>query len=365
MDKILCWNVRGLNRLAKQKEVRSFIHSHQIKQFCLLETRVKAPKMGDLYLTIFPNWCFTSNPCHRKNGRIVLAWDSDAFTVDIVHMESQLIHCQITPRGDVGSFFATFVYGFNTTADRIPLWNSLVNLAPSAAWIIMGDFNAIMEFEDKIGSPVRFTDILPMRQYMATCQLNVVKTAGRLYTWNNKQQAGDRVFTRIDIVLTNSSWDTLVLTSEAMYLPEGEYDHCPMILTTYNTSSQKKPFRFYNMWTTSSDFVPIVEKNWSIHIQGCHMFRVVQKLKGIKADLKTLNKAGFNNVEVEQVRLKKKLSDIQDKLHDNPLDTTLATEEKTTAMEFRLAHERYISFLQQIAKFHWLEHGDENSRYFY
>lgn len=52
--------------------MRRFIHTHQIKMSSLLETRVRAPKMGALYFTICPNWCFTTNLCHTSSGRIVL-----------------------------------------------------------------------------------------------------------------------------------------------------------------------------------------------------------------------------------------------------------------------------------------------------
>ena len=48
----MTWNVRGLNKLSKQQEVRKFISSHNIKLFSLLETRVKIPNMGILYQNV-------------------------------------------------------------------------------------------------------------------------------------------------------------------------------------------------------------------------------------------------------------------------------------------------------------------------
>lgn len=94
------------------------IHSHHIKLLCLLETKVKAPKMGDLYLNICPNWCFTINLSFHKSGRIVLAWDSDVFTVSIIHMGSQIIHCLITSRNTGDKKNSSFVYGLHTPRER-------------------------------------------------------------------------------------------------------------------------------------------------------------------------------------------------------------------------------------------------------
>ncbi|XP_056685999.1 uncharacterized protein [Spinacia oleracea] len=281
--------------------------------------------MGDLYLNIFPNWCFTTNLTHHRNGRIVLAWDPDVFQMNIIHMDSQMIH------------------GF----------------------VIMGDFNAVKEIEDRIGSPVRLSDIQPMRNCMAKCQLTEVKTIGRLYTWNNKQDGGNRVFSRIDRVLSNSAWDVMFPNAEALYLPEGTYDHCPMVLSSYPTMHQKKPFRFYNMWTSSDEFIPIVERNWSKYVYGCVMFKIIQKLKWIKHDLKLLNKTGYSNVDETKVQMQAHLAEIQDKLHSDPTNIDLSTTEKNAAADYRKAQDNLLSFLHQTAKVHWLEKGDENTKAFY
>ena len=45
---ILVWNVRGLNHPLKQKEVASRIRKLNISLVCLLETRVKLPKMQEI-----------------------------------------------------------------------------------------------------------------------------------------------------------------------------------------------------------------------------------------------------------------------------------------------------------------------------
>ncbi|XP_056694959.1 uncharacterized protein [Spinacia oleracea] len=368
MDRVLCWNVRGLNRKDKQKRVRDLISLHHVKLFSLLETRVKAPKMGDMYLNLCPSWCFTSNTSCHRNGRIIVAWDAGAFTVDIIHMTSQLIHCSITPRNTYNSFFCTFVYGLNTAMEREALWSSLTELATAGgnkAWIIMGDFNAVMEMEDRIGSAVRITEIQPMRQCMNSCQLTTVKTVGRHYTWNNKQDGTDRVFTRIDRVLANYAWDSNFENAEATYLPEEEFDHCPMLLSTYKEESQRRPFRFFNMWTTSPKFTEIVADNWKKYVYGCPMFRIFQKLRWIKADLKLLNKSGFSEVEADYFKARELLTIAQSHLHADPTNNTLATNEKACADNYRKTQAVFASFMQQRAKLNWLEHGDENSKLFH
>ncbi|XP_021836641.2 uncharacterized protein [Spinacia oleracea] len=330
MDNILCWNVRGLSRKQKQLKVRVMISSHKAKLFSYLQTRAKASKMGDLYLNLCPTWCFSTNSSCHNNGRIVIAWDASAFTIDIIHMTSQVIHCSVTPSSTQDSFFCTFFYRLNTTREREALWNTLSELArvcSTSSWITIGDFNAIMELEDRIGSRVRLSEVQPMIQCMAFCQLTTIKTVGRKFTWNNKQDGVDRVFTRIDRVLANSNWGDCFENAEACFLPEEDFDHCPMVLNTHKIDAVKRPFRFYNMWTSSPKFLEIVQTHWC-------------KCKDV-------------------------FLPAQKQLHSNPTNCEMATAERDSAEQYRAAKENYDSFMHQRAKLHWLEHGDENSKAFH
>ena len=56
-------------------------------------------------------------------------------------------------------FCCAFIYGHNDRKDRKDrkdLWNILVDLAAHAkgAWVVLGDFNAIMGLDERIGQPV-------------------------------------------------------------------------------------------------------------------------------------------------------------------------------------------------------------------
>lgn len=123
----------------------------------------------------------------------------------------------------------------NDMSDMVALWSQLYALAADITqpWLILGDFNAIMAIEDKIGSLAGFSEIQDMRNCMTRCNLNVIKTLGRQFTWSNKKEGVHRVFTRIDKVLANTQWDDLFPTTEAGFLLERDYDHFPMILSFY------------------------------------------------------------------------------------------------------------------------------------
>ena len=81
MAKLLCWNVRGLNGLHKQKEVKKFIQSNKIGLVCLVETKIKKDQFGSIYNNMFSGWCVSSNFSASIGGRILVCWLDDFFEV--------------------------------------------------------------------------------------------------------------------------------------------------------------------------------------------------------------------------------------------------------------------------------------------
>lgn len=94
------------------------------------------------------------------------------------------------------------------------------------------------------------------------------------------------------------------------------------------------------MWTSADNFSSLVQVNWEKPVQGCTMFRIVQRLKWLKADLKLLNRAGFGNVEDEDLKMYSLLSLAQARLHANPGkgNASLADEKKQAAKNYKVAH---------------------------
>lgn len=363
MDKILIWNTRRLSRRSKQVEVRNFILSSNVKLFCLLETRVKNTNLGDMYLCLCLNWCFTSNHSHHKSGRIVLAWQPDNFTVNLLHSSDQYIHCQITVV-DGNTCIYTFMYAHNEEKDRKILWEDLKAIADSAddPWVIRGDVNALMNVNERIGAKVKEHEVAPIRNCMIQCGLEEVKTCGQFFTWSNKQLGDKRVVPR---VLGNSKWFDKYPNVEAHFLPEGAFDHSPMILQNMTCSGGRKPFKIFNHWVEHPHFHEEVEKAWNVEIKGQKMFRVLQKLKTVKQALKNLNKNGATVLQNEDSRQYNQLLEVQGKLSGCPRDENLINLEKETREQYQITHRKLLSEINQKAKVRWIQQGDESSAVFY
>ncbi|XP_021768555.1 uncharacterized protein LOC110732876 [Chenopodium quinoa] len=78
------------------------------------------------------------------------------------------------------------------------------------------------------------------------------------------------------------------------FLPKGLMDNNPCIVSMF---ACKKPFRFFNMWVDCPGFLETVKQAWDSPVHGTNMFRVIQKLKQVKQNLKKFNLRNFSDVE--------------------------------------------------------------------
>ncbi|XP_062102958.1 uncharacterized protein LOC133813947 [Humulus lupulus] len=199
MDRIMSSNVRGLNTHHKQSEVKKLISYYKVRLIGLLETRVKAHKLGALYLHMFSSWCFTLNNAWNNGGRIVVAWNPTMFSVSIIKCSSQLIHLLVRPFDKGNGFYVSFVYGFNEEEGRVGLWEELSECVTQEPWLVFGDFNDILHKEERIGV----------------------------------KQGDDRIYSKIDRVMANQRWLDWYTAAEVGFLNEGMFDYCPAMLSVY------------------------------------------------------------------------------------------------------------------------------------
>lgn len=73
---------------------------------------------------------------------------------------------------------------------------------------------------------------------------------------------------KIDRVLGNDLWDEAFPSAVVTFLPEGLFDHSPMVVSFSAPQKGKRPFRFFNYWTTKDDFLDRVRSVWNLHFEG-------------------------------------------------------------------------------------------------
>lgn len=122
------WNLRGLNDPIKQREAKLFIKNNNLSLIGLLEHKVKEANAKRILNFICPHWHFAHNYNFAPIGRILVCWDPQILTVNVLNQSSQYIHCEVHSIHSGLVFLTTFVYGANDYVDRHDLWSSLLNL---------------------------------------------------------------------------------------------------------------------------------------------------------------------------------------------------------------------------------------------
>ncbi|XP_075108858.1 uncharacterized protein LOC142180704 [Nicotiana tabacum] len=142
----LVWNIRGLNKRYKQKEVKKILKTKKIGITAIVETRVKENKFEIISKNIGPGWDRLHNYSAASNGRIWVLWDTIKYQVTKLVEGDQIMHCEVRGLATQIDCMITIIYGFNTIEQRKELWEDLKILAQSITkpWLAIRDFNAIM-----------------------------------------------------------------------------------------------------------------------------------------------------------------------------------------------------------------------------
>ncbi|XP_074293443.1 uncharacterized protein LOC141620485 [Silene latifolia] len=146
-------------------------------------------------------------------------------------MNAQVITAQVTELATRDNFLLSIVYGSNDYVERQDLWTHLRTMKNQyhGPWGVCGDFNNVLNFNERIGSEVLWANISDFRDCVHYCGFNDIKGRGAFFTWNNKQAPATRVFSKIDRFLVNVEWMDLYPNSYAHFLPEGLFDHTPIV----------------------------------------------------------------------------------------------------------------------------------------
>lgn len=146
------WNIRGMNKSIKQKEVKEFISSNKMSVCAVLESHVTESKLKSISKRIFGRWEWVSNTCDCVGGtRIIIGWNPEVINLKVLNKTDQVVHCfgRLCDSGKV--LYLSFIYGDSYDIRRRDLWKDLIKhkvVVKDDPWVLMGDFNVALNNSD-------------------------------------------------------------------------------------------------------------------------------------------------------------------------------------------------------------------------
>ena len=79
------WNVKGMNKRYKQKEIKLFLQNNKVTLAGLIETRFKEKNVKTILKGIAPGWRVLHNYTDSPNGRIRIVWDDNWYDIKMIN----------------------------------------------------------------------------------------------------------------------------------------------------------------------------------------------------------------------------------------------------------------------------------------
>ncbi|KAK1554545.1 hypothetical protein Q3G72_013786 [Acer saccharum] len=354
------WNVRGAGKKGFPKVLSDLRNIYNFEVIAILEPRISGTRALKVVNKLgFPDRFLVE--ASGFSGGVWLLWNSARVKLQVVASSSH----SITAVVDEGNKFwvLTVVYDNPSVGIRRKLWGylSAIRSCFKGPWVVMGDFNEIINSAEKKGGRGFFSNS-GFADWINDNKLVDLGFIGQKYTWMTKRGISEDIWVRLDRALCSMEWRVGFGEGYVRHLPRIISDHCPIMLCLHSSHIPRgplKPFRFEAMWLRHEEFSDMARRSW-----GSHGSDLPNKLKCMAASFKIWNKEVFGCIFHRKRRIIARLQGIQRSLSERS-NPWLASLEIKLREEYDLIVDQEETFWLQKSRNTWLKEGDRNSKFFH
>ncbi|XP_038688711.1 uncharacterized protein LOC119987879 [Tripterygium wilfordii] len=318
--KILAWNCLGLGNSRSVQALNHLVQRYNPHIIFLIETRLSIRKMEVAARKAGFVGCIATSGVDGSTG-LALLW-REGFSVQLKSFSNShidgLTHCV----GETVSWRLTGFYGSPIYQKRINSWNLLRRLrdCSSLPWLVLGDFNEILDSSEKSGGRVRCRRaMMEFQSGLEDCQLLDLGYQGGKFTWCNNRQDGV-IYERIDRAVASAAWSNLFPKAKVSHIVCSVSDHKPILMDSDPCPGGGffvRRFRFEEMWTRHEGLDEVVKEGWV-----CGRGSVLDKIHSVAKNLQCWDRFVFGSIRKLLLEKHKRL----EWLHQCPQDADSLTE---------------------------------------
>lgn len=237
------------------------------------------------------------------------------------------------------------------------------NRKSKTIWCLASDVNATRKKEDKVGLSTRpYTQNREMNdfnEFYELMELPNILMIWRIFTWYKSGGLTKSILYRF---LVSEEWLKTWPNLSQFILNRTYLDHCPLILKYNNDDWGPKSFKVMNRWFQEEGFQNLVKSSYEkCQVQGCGLYKIKEKLKALKRDIRAWNKVRYDNLEERTSTLEKDIVvlDLKDEQHNLSIDE-LAKRAQLLESHWEVSR-KYKSFIHQRLRIKWQHEGDNNT----
>ncbi|XP_058768036.1 uncharacterized protein LOC131641747 [Vicia villosa] len=332
---LVSWNIRGLNKAGKIREISSHRLNFHTDIVILIETRVKKDKANAIRDKLQLKGIYMDNYNHHANGRIWIQWDNTK--VDLRYLEN-----------------------------RKRLWKDMKELHSRyvGPWCAIGHYNNVATANERIcGKLIVESEYVDFNNLLNDAGLCEMDNKGDYFTWSNKQSENP-IYSRIDRLIANTDWfqgnNDLVLNVLSPHIS----GHALLYLSKPTVARKKIRFRFNNNWTDIEGFQECVRQSCTKTTYGRPMEILWRKLMRLQPELKKLNKQ-VTDLQQRIIDTRKNLDLAYDALKSQPMDKSNIQRVRIYTKELVKWNGMEEQSMLQRTKINWLRMGDGNNAFFH